>query len=111
MYNATDAAGVQLKIGDWIVDDRGKAWRIQDTEPAVLRSRVVRGMEQRLVRGRIQDVGESGRMVRLPGVYKVKMLSTRESNRAAWRNIYASSSQDAARAEISERRRSIRRTY
>jgi hypothetical protein len=105
-----DAQGDKVTTGDFVVDERGKAWRLEDTPPTIAASLVAYGTVVHSFRGKLRD-GDPHKMVRLVSVYKVDVVGTQAENRETYRKMRASASSDAARAAISERRNGLRRAY
>lgn len=105
-----DAQGNKIVTGDFVVDERGKAWRLENTPSTIANSLVVYGTVVRFSRGKMRN-GDSHKMVRLVGVYKVDALGTQAQNRETYRRIRTSVSSKDARAIISTRRNSLFRAY
>ncbi len=108
---ALDARGEELNVGDFVIDERGKAWRVEPTEKTIVASHVVYGTVVTARKGGNVRDGDPHRMVRIIAVYKVASLGPQTANRAEWKRLRASTSSDVARVAISQRRNSVPRAY
>jgi len=95
MNLALDMLGNEVRVGDTLVDDRGKTFIAEETEPSYLREKVVR------VRG--------GSTVRLTHVFRYDGSpgAAQAELRALYRELRARFVQPARRAELLRRKAEI----
>ena len=106
MEPVRDLAGSLITPGAYLIDDRGKAWHVLETDVSFLRYGLLRVVESRLRRGAIVD-RDGHTYARSYMTFVVERPGSKEENRAEWHKRYALFARPRLRAELAARKRRV----
>lgn len=111
-----DARGAEVKVGDCLLDERGRLYRVEPTDASLQRERLARVVPAKLRHGTLQPVGTAQTYLRLALVFVVAPATLDETafgRQRIHQLLYEAHCRQGRQAELARRRAEIdqRRHY